>query len=159
MRFCLTDHRALGRKGSESTISTNSFIVECRSLRSEPACEEGESEEVVKKDNPIEAGPQPDLNSCRPRERAKRAINRDNRLRGDAAEHPHKPNKNSRSSRSKRKQTEVMIFRISVCSAYFGHKLGTNRISLIPGLSQVVDIKKRPQRDLNSCRRRERAVS
>ena len=41
----------------------------------------------------------------------------------------------------------------------FGHKLGTNRISLIPGFPQVVDIKKRPQRDLNSCRRRERAVS
>ncbi len=41
----------------------------------------------------------------------------------------------------------------------FGHKLGTNRISLIPGSPQVVVIQKRPQPDLNRCRRRERAVS
>jgi site-specific recombinase XerD len=41
----------------------------------------------------------------------------------------------------------------------FGHKIDTNRISLIPGFSQVVVVKKRPQPDLNRCRRRERAVS
>jgi site-specific recombinase XerD len=41
----------------------------------------------------------------------------------------------------------------------FGHKLGTNRISLIPGFPQVVVVQKRPQPDLNRCRRRERAVS
>jgi integrase len=41
----------------------------------------------------------------------------------------------------------------------FGHKMGTNRISFTPGFSQVVDIKKRPQPDLNRCCRRERAVS
>ncbi len=41
----------------------------------------------------------------------------------------------------------------------FRHKIGTNRISLIPESPQILDIQKRPQRDLNSCRRRERAVS
>jgi hypothetical protein len=39
----------------------------------------------------------------------------------------------------------------------FGHKMGTNRISLIPGFPQVVVVQKRPQPDLNRCRRRERA--
>jgi hypothetical protein len=29
----------------------------------------------------------------------------------------------------------------------FGHKLGTNRTSMIPGFPQVVDTKKRPQLD------------
>jgi len=41
----------------------------------------------------------------------------------------------------------------------FGHKLGTNRISFIPGFPQVIVVQKRPQPDLNRCRRRERAVS
>ena len=39
------------------------------------------------------------------------------------------------------------IFRFWVVLTYFGHKLGTNRISFTPGFLQVVDIKKRPQLD------------
>jgi hypothetical protein len=35
--------------------------------------------------------------------------------------------------------------------------MGTDRFPLTPGFTQVVVVQKSPQRDLNSCRRRERA--